>query len=95
MAIGDTSRARAPRGTRQVTTAFFVALGDVPDAQRASVAKAAVSAIRDELKAQRDKAKAASVRAKTKTAAAKSKPARKVVASGAMRRRPRATGIAA
>jgi hypothetical protein len=63
MAKAETTRAKAPRGTRNVTAAFFSALDAIPEDSRAAVAKAAHAAIRDQLKAQREKAKAAKAKA--------------------------------
>jgi phage tail tape-measure protein len=50
-------KARAPRGAKNVAQAFFAALDAVPDSQRAAIATAALTAIRDEVKARRLKAK--------------------------------------
>lgn len=50
MASSESAKARAPRGAKAVVTAFMSALDDIPDARRAEVAKAAQSAIRDEVK---------------------------------------------
>jgi len=74
-----TTSARAPRGTKVLTQAFFSAADAIPEPQRAAVIKAALAAIRDELKAVREKALAAKAKAKSaspvkKTAA---KPAKK------------------
>jgi hypothetical protein len=55
MAITDTTRSRAPRGTKTLTQAFFSALADIPEDRRDAVARAAQSAIRDELQARRIK----------------------------------------
>ena len=49
MAIKEDARTRAPRGTKNVTQAFFTALDAVPDNQQAAVAAAAVAGIRDEV----------------------------------------------
>src|SRR5664279_1848695 len=57
MASKEDVRARAPRGTKTLTQAFFAALDGIPGAQQKAVATAALAAIRDELKAQRLKAK--------------------------------------
>ena len=65
-AEATTSKARAPRGTKTVTQAFFAALDSVPEATRSAVAKAAQATIRDELKNRRDKLKAAAAKAKEK-----------------------------
>jgi hypothetical protein len=67
-----TATARAPRGTRPVTQAFFAALDSVPEATRSAVAKAAQAMIRDELKNRRDKLKAAATKEKARSPAAKS-----------------------
>jgi len=61
-----TSKARAPRGTKPVTQAFFAALDSVPEASRSAVAKAAQMMIRDELKNRRDKLKAAAAKEKAR-----------------------------
>ena len=60
----DTSPNRLPRGTKVVARAFFDAAGGFPEANRPAVIKAALAAIRDELKAVREKAAAAKARAK-------------------------------
>lgn len=69
MATKDDTRARAPRGTRNVTQAFFAALDGLSDGQQAAVATAALTAIRDALKARRLKAREAAARVKAKTPA--------------------------
>ncbi len=76
MAIADDKRSRAPRGSRPVTQAFLTALEAVPETSRASVAKAAMSMIRDMLKAQKPAKKP--MAAKAKKARAKTAPAAKV-----------------
>ena len=89
MANTETSRSRAPRGTKNVTDAFFAALNELPELRRAEVAKAAQLAIRDSLKVTRDKAKAAKIAARTrvapaaKKASAKTAPVKKTVAKKA------------
>lgn len=55
MAISETARVRAPRGTKSLTRAFFAALAEIPEDRREAVAKAAQSAIREELQARRSK----------------------------------------
>jgi hypothetical protein len=57
---------RAPRGTKILAKAFFTAAEEFPEAQRAEVIKAALVAIRDELKVAREKAAAAKAKAKGK-----------------------------
>jgi len=69
MATKDDTRTRAPRGTRNVTQAFFAALDGLSDGQQAGVATAALAAIRDALKARRLKAREAAARARAKTKA--------------------------
>ena len=69
MAIKDDARTRAPRGTKNVTQAFFEALDGIPDNQQAAVATAALAGIRDEVKARRLKGKEAAARAKAKVPA--------------------------
>ena len=66
MAIKATTATRAPRGTKTLTQAFFTAADGIPEAQRADVIKAAVAAIRDQLKDDREKAKVAKAKAKAK-----------------------------
>ncbi len=93
MAIKDDARTRAPRGTKNVTQAFFEALDGIPDNQQAAVATAALAGIRDEVKARRLKGKEAAARAKAKAPAktkaptkAKAAPARKAKKAAPARR---------
>ena len=93
MAIKDDARTRAPRGTKNVTQAFFEALDGIPDNQQAAVATAALAGIRDEVKARRLKGKEAAARAKAKAPAktkapakAKAAPARKAKKAATARR---------
>jgi sRNA-binding protein len=89
MAIKDDARTRAPRGTKNVTQAFFEALDGIPDNQQAAVATAALAGIRDEVKARRLKGKEAAARAKAKAPAkAKAAPARKAKKAAPARRAP-------
>jgi hypothetical protein len=64
MAKNTTATTRAPRGTKVLAQAFFSAADRIPEAQRAGVIKAALSAIRDQLKDVREKAKVAQVKAR-------------------------------
>ncbi len=66
MAKSEATTSRAPRGTKQVSRAFFAALEDIPEVSRAAVAKAAQAMIREEIKSQREKAKARAASAKQK-----------------------------
>jgi phytoene/squalene synthetase len=59
MARTASTRTRAPRGTKTVAEAFFTAINEIPEPQRADVTKAALTMIRDRLKDARDKAKLA------------------------------------
>src|SRR5579863_8320503 len=68
MAVSDT-RTRAPRGTKTLTQAFFSALAEIPEERRDEVAKAAQSAIREELLARRLKKSGRGMRATTRGAA--------------------------
>ncbi len=77
MAKAETTTPRAPRGTKPVILAFFAALDAVPDAQRATVAKAAQVMIRDELKLRREKMKAATAKSKTRAPVRKAAAPRK------------------
>jgi type IV secretory pathway TrbL component len=58
--------ARAPRGTKNVTQAFFEAIGNLPESQQEAVATAALAGIRDEMKSRRLKTREAAARAKAK-----------------------------
>jgi hypothetical protein len=70
MAITDTTRSRAPRGTKILTQAFFSALADIPEDRRDAVARAAQSAIREELQARRSKKTGKSTRGRPATGGA-------------------------
>src|SRR5438105_10829066 len=70
MAITDTTRSRAPRGTKTLTQAFFSALADIPEDRRDAVARAAQSAIREELQARRIKQAGKSTRGRRATTSA-------------------------
>jgi hypothetical protein len=74
-----TTSTRAPRGIKTLTQAFFGAADAIPEAQRAAVIKAALTAIRNELKADREKAAAAKAKAKSASLAKKAvaKPGKK------------------
>lgn len=52
-----TAPKRAPRGTRQIVRAFHEAVDAIPEASRNEAAKAALTKIRDDLKAAREKAR--------------------------------------
>lgn len=78
-----TNATRAPRGTKILAKAFFAAADEIPEPQRAEVVKAALAAIRDELKTAREKAAAAKAKARMKTDQAPATQARKT--SGAVR----------
>ena len=67
MAVKATAGSRAPRGTKTLTQAFFSAADGIPEPQRAAVVKAALTAIREQLKDDREKAKAAKAKAKIKS----------------------------
>jgi hypothetical protein len=106
MAKADTASARAPRGSKPVSQAFFAALDTVPEVRRAEIAKAAQIMIRDELKIRRDRTKATAAALKEKTrklapaarvakAAAKPAPAAKPVAAKAPAAQPAAAKAAA
>jgi hypothetical protein len=70
MAKTGTTSIRAPRGTKVVAEAFFTALNEIPEPQRADVVKAALALIRDRLKDARGKAKLAKGKQKAKGAKA-------------------------
>ena len=77
MLKADTAPARAPRGTKSVSQAFFAALESIPEASRSAVAKAAQTMIRDEIKTRREKLKAAAAKEKARQpVAAKPEPAK-------------------
>jgi hypothetical protein len=70
----DPGTTRAPRGTKPVVASFFSALNEVPETQRAAVAKAAIASIRNEISVNRDAARAkakAPAKATRKTARVK------------------------
>ena len=77
MATKATPSARAPRGTKILTQAFFSAAEEIPEPQRDEVVKAALASIRDALKATREKAQAVKAKAKAGKQAAKYKAAAK------------------
>src|ERR1700675_5046849 len=80
MAVKATATTRAPRGTKTLTQAFFSAADGIPETQRDAVVKAAVAAIRDQLKEDREKAKVAKGKAKAKANKASAGRTPKVVA---------------
>ena len=67
MAKADTPT-RSPRGAKPVSRAFFAAIEEIPEAMQASVAKAALAMIRDEMKVRKERAKIMAARAKTRAA---------------------------
>jgi len=69
-----TTTGRAPRGTKVLTQAFFAAADAIPEPQRPAVVKAALAAIRDEIKAAREKAAAAKAKAKSASPVKKAAP---------------------
>jgi hypothetical protein len=77
MATKATPSARAPRGTKILTQAFFLAAEQIPEPQRDEVVKAALASIHDALKATREKAQAVKAKAKAGKQAAKHKAAAK------------------
>jgi hypothetical protein len=83
MATATTS-ARAPRGTKVLTQAFFSAADEIPEPHRAAVIKAALVAIREEMKVAREKASAAKAKAKSASSVKKTvaKPVKKSRAEG-------------
>jgi TRAP-type C4-dicarboxylate transport system substrate-binding protein len=79
MAVKATPAARAPRGTKTLTQAFFSAAEGIPEDQREAVVKAALAAIRDQLKDARERARLAKAKARQK-AASGTKPGRPAAA---------------
>jgi hypothetical protein len=69
MAKADTST-RSPRGAKPVSRAFLAAIEEIPEAMQATVAKAALAMIRDEMKTRKERAKIVAARAKTRAATA-------------------------
>jgi hypothetical protein len=67
---------RAPRGTRQIVKAFHDALGSVPEGNRTQAARAALTKIREDLKAVREKARAQKERTGSRSAR-QAKPTRR------------------
>ena len=77
--------ARALRGTKTLTHAFFDAADTIPLDRRPAVVKAALASIRDELKIARDKAR--ETKTKVKAGTTRAAPAAKTVAAkGSLRR---------
>jgi hypothetical protein len=66
MPVKATVATRAPRGTKTLTQAFFSAADGIPESQRDAVVKAALAAIRDQLKEDREKVKVAKAKAQVK-----------------------------
>ena len=100
MAKADTMAARAPRGTKPVSQAFFTALEQIPEASRAAVAKSALTLIRDEMKTRREKLKLAAAKEKEKArkpapAARKAKSAPAKSAAAPVATKPNGTAHAA
>jgi cell division septation protein DedD len=90
MAIKEDVRARAPRGTKNVTQAFFEALDGIPENLQEAVASAALSGIRDEMKGRRLKRREAAARAKAKAPAKTKTPVARATKTAAPRRAPAA-----
>jgi len=85
MPVKATVATRAPRGTKTLTQAFFSAADGIPESQRGAVVKAALAAIRDQLKQDREKVKVA----KAKVRGAKTPSAvRSKLAAVAPKRQP-------
>ena|ERR1700722_145600 len=85
----DPGTTRAPRGTKPVVAAFFSALNEVPETQRAAVAKAAIASIRSEVSANRDVVRAkAKAPAKTTRKTARVKQASPKKAAKAAAKKP-------
>ena len=66
MPVKETVATRAPRGTKTLTQAFFSAADGIPESQRGPVIKAALGAIRGQLKDDREKVKIAKAKATVK-----------------------------
>ncbi len=90
MAMKEDARTRAPRGTKNVTQAFFDALEGVPENQQDAVISAALAGIRDEVKTRRLKRREAAVKARAKTVARKKAPATRAAKAPAAKRAPAA-----
>jgi hypothetical protein len=79
MPVKESVATRAPRGTKTLTQAFFSAAAGIPEIQRDAVVKAALAAIRDQLKEDREKVKVAKAKATVKatktSSAVRPKPA--------------------
>jgi len=87
MAIQATAATRAPRGTKILVQAFFEAADGIPELQRGAVVKAALAAIRDQLKDAREKAKV--LKAKTKVTIGKASPTRRSKVAAPAPKKPR------
>jgi hypothetical protein len=62
--MAQAATARAPRGTKILTKAFFDAAEEFPETVRADVVKASLALIRETLKVNREKASTARAKAK-------------------------------
>jgi hypothetical protein len=62
--MAQAATARAPRGTKLLTKAFFDAAEEFPETVRADVVKASLALIRETLKVNREKASTARAKAK-------------------------------
>jgi hypothetical protein len=63
MSATTTTTTRAPRGTKNLSLAFFAAADAIKEDKRPAAIKAALASIRGELKATRERAKLAKSRA--------------------------------
>jgi len=84
MAVKATATTRAPNGTKTLVQAFFAAADDVPEPRRDAVVKAALAAIRDQIKDAREQEKAAKANAKAR--AGKAAAARRTKVAGPARK---------
>jgi hypothetical protein len=66
MAVKATATTRAPNGTKTLVQAFFAAADDIPEPRRDAVVKAALAAIRDQIKDAREQQKVAKANARAK-----------------------------
>lgn len=66
---------RAPRGTKILIQAFYAAADEIPESSRTAVVKAALAAIREELKDNRARASAVKAKAKGRAAPVKGRKA--------------------
>jgi methionyl-tRNA synthetase len=93
--MAQAATVRAPRGTKILAKAFFTAAEEIAPAQRDAVIKAALAAIRDEMKVAREKAAVAKkvVKPAAKAPAKKAGAAKKIGRPVGSKNKPKAVKV--